>query len=555
MSRTIQTVDGAVTYDDGDAGRDEYNPATLHPTVLAPFPSGDDTGVTDRVALQATIDALGSGGSLRLWGGRYHLDQALAIDVPISLKGAGGRLTHYGQTDPGEALTVLDVDSTTSNGLTLTAAGCTLTDLALVNSSATTPTAGSGIDQADGYQLSLERVTVQGFYNLIKIEGTFWSLRDCHLYDPVNYGLWATTDDAALYDHGDFVVSDCHFAMWKQRDATAAMRWEAGGGVRIANTKIVGQQYIDGVSGGGWDYGLDFAAADGVSTVELEWLGGGISSASVAAVRLHQAGTSGTFSRATFTGTVIQGYGATAAAFILGGQDGSSNIGNIGITGNVIAGVRDGIVAHNMTGLTVGPNTWLAVSRDLISLAGSDFGADGADETRSVNVSPQTIGHNGGNLPTDQNLIRDRRVSLGGARHGDGLVDYRYTRQFSCDVVDTWVTVFSFIPPHPTTQSHAAGLVTVDVAAHDSGNAPFGRRHLRSYNVSGAAGTVATATQGTDLAWGYASAHYAFQLDTTTAGMVKVQVKLTTGGTWVSGRMTIDLRGLCYLFGFGTVTA
>ncbi|TXH12532.1 MAG: hypothetical protein E6R03_12755 [Hyphomicrobiaceae bacterium] len=72
--------------------------------AIAPAPSGDTTGVTDRTNLAALLAAAAIGSKIVLWAGTYYVDQSLVIPQGIVLEGTHKNYTIVKAAD-GSALT------------------------------------------------------------------------------------------------------------------------------------------------------------------------------------------------------------------------------------------------------------------------------------------------------------------------------------------------------------------------------------------------------------------------------------------------------------------
>jgi hypothetical protein len=154
--------------------------------------------------------------------------------------------------------------SPTAAALTENAAGSVFTDFAVLNMSATTPTASTGIKVNYGSFGRKRNLYVSGFYNNVdytSTSGRFWNMNDCRIMDPINYGVYVRNTTPSG-DECDATIYGCQFVNWSpSRNPAAAFRWEAGGGIRFQNNKIV-----QGYNGSKWQYGVQCLAADNVGT-------------------------------------------------------------------------------------------------------------------------------------------------------------------------------------------------------------------------------------------------------------------------------------------------
>jgi hypothetical protein len=512
----------------------------------------------DTVAVQSAVSAITAGGSGRvlLGAGAYNCPNGITVTGRTAkLEGAGGLYTHDAGTFPGHAATTINVSSATASGITVTAGGCTLVDLAVVCTAAT-PTAGAGISASNVNQFAMARCTVAGFYDLLTVDNAwFYSVDGCRFFDPVRYAVRQTTTTSGYRDHADCGYSNNVFSMVSRTaDASAAFRLEGGGGVRWTGNKIVGQGQPGSSGVGVFDIGIDVAMAAGVSTVELEIVGGGISNCRTACLRVT--GASGTsFSRISVNGCTVQGYGgsnSTVGLLLQGAAGSNATIHSVIVDGNTLVSLGGGgIVADCLTGLTIGVNNWINTPV-LLTIAGT---ADSTGiQTRQVHMVTQNFGPSSGLLPTDVVIVRDRRAILGSTGHTGGRIEKRYTVPVYLTSVGTWVTLASFRPVSTIGSSKGAGFVEVDASGHDSGFNAWHRRIVQGYLAENATATTLPVGGAQDVTLSIGSPHVDFRFDTSTAGVVKIQAQLTTSGAAVGGLADINVKGWVGEFALGDLT-
>lgn len=482
----------------------------------------------DAVALASAHAALpAAGGALRLQAGTYACGATgVTFTKPTTLIGEGGRFvsTSQGGTFPGSAITTITFSSRTADALKFTAPGSGLMDLAVVNTNdnTTPPTAGVGVTFTTGYNSAMTRATVAGFYDCVQLAGRFATIDSCHIYDPVNYGLHLTYV-AGQTDFGDIGVSNSVIAMYgRTSSAVAACRWDGGGGIRWVNCKIVAGTGPGAAGIGGFQYGLDIMAADGVSTVEFMVVGGGISSCSVACVRIGQTGT-GNMNDLTFHGVVFQGSGAAAVAMLVGASSTAllNNIRSVVVSGCTFKGVlAGGIVAYNMRALTIGPNNWsnVAYTGPLITLAG---GNDNGGGTVDVHVAKQNLMGNANAV----DIVQDNRAAFtNNAPALTGNIDLNYASGVYLPGSTAMTSVFEFDARH-----YYAGIVDITFTGSVSGVGGLVYQLRRTFTTSNTntTTTVATPASWTDFSTGPGAASVAIQV-VVTGLTVKVQVQTTT---------------------------
>ena len=522
----------------------------------------DATGATDcRTELQAIIDNAPSGSTIRLPAGQFLISAELVVNKPLKIVGSGGRINVV--TGPSSALwgggslranTTIITSSATANGIKVTAPGVVLEDFAVVNtrSFASAPTAGTGILFDGSNQYAMSRVTVHGFYDCVKTSGFIWTFDSCVFMSPVRYGIFISSTGGPLSgDSGDCGISNCYVAT--ARVATAAVRWEAGGGVRWVNNKI---NYA--ASPGKWEYGIDIAVAEGVSTGEMTFIGGAIGWCTKAGIRISRLETTGSLSNVIVTGMVFQGIGSAAAdsvAIEIGKDALSTLVKEIAISNCTFhQWFGGGIVVNRVMGLTIGHNIWRAeqsaggpsLTTPLITLMGNLWLA---------NVERQNFSQN---FPTQTVTIIDDLRTLGTNRILDGFTDHRYNRnvaQVAPADSDVWVTQFTIEPP----SQGGAGIIDVQFSGQEQAssvpgyqNQYFTRRISRSFvkNNTTVGGAITVATVGTDATAGTTN-YFDMRVVDAGSGKLAVQTKLLPDGSQVRGEIECNATGRIRKYSFG----
>ena len=217
--------------------------------IRAGYGAVGDLAALDTDAIGEAIEDMNAagGGVLYIPGaGGYLYDAALpAITVPCKVLGDGAGAFPYG-VGIGSRLVAT---SANIGGFTFSDAGWVAEDFALVTDAGSTPSAGAGIASADPLYARMRGIIVAGFYDNIDMsDSQRWSLADSFITSPVRYGLRIRgTDD------GDQSISGCYF-MADEHNATAAIRQEGAGGLKISTTKINARgvapfgRFVDGLS-------------------------------------------------------------------------------------------------------------------------------------------------------------------------------------------------------------------------------------------------------------------------------------------------------------------
>lgn len=509
-------------------------------------PSGDVTGVSDRLALQVTIDEMPSrGGYLQLCDGVFYLDDEVVINKTVKIEGAGGGLSgDAGTVDP-LAPTTIKCLSATANGLNISANGCTLRDFALVNTA--TPTAGAGILSTANNTATIDAISVKGFWNLLDLQGCYYSVTNCKLYDGVNYYLYIHAPSASYYDHGDMIIANNVLSTWHSTGTSVAqLRWESGGGLKCIGNKFNSGVQVGNSSSGMAQHAIQLLVADGVTTGSL-----------------------------IFTGNSISGKTTNICNFYVGllGPSKTGRITNLHIVGNEIAVGNRGIFiegdsAHDdaLRGINIAENMFSTLTLSSIKLRyvrqcrigrnfhNSSVGGtliDIPDLTSNIiglSIDKQHVGE-----VTSKDVVRDNRSIGNLVSCFGGGVEYDYTHGVAISAVSTWVQVFKI----EVTNSLAGKLrLDIDARSTDTGNTSPNRkgvtiRQERSFDVS-SAGVVTVATIGTDVAAGAAAAFVAVRYVVTTNWLaVEVQTTdVTNCVLWGQARLRVD--GKLQTFHIGT---
>lgn len=479
-----------------------------------PAPTGNET--TDSAAIQAAHDALPSyGGEIVLAAGAYGLS-GVTFTKPVTLTGKGMGDPYAGRQGSSDTnhrnargITSLLVSSATIDALTVVN-GCTLRDFTMVNT-ATTPTAGSGIKVATGNSLRFQRVAVLGFYDNVSfvIQGEYWTMEDCFMYEPVRYGLWLRNTQNG--DAGDGVVQGCSFVCIN-RLASAAIRYESGGGLKITGLKVNGRNPT-----GAFTTGVDLALADGVATADLLITTSSFENISGYAVRLGRVsgGTNGTMSGFLISDNEI-GYQVGSSG---GGISLSAGLSLGEINGNVFQYLATGILVNGSTGVNIGTNSYSSVTTPVsITTSASNSCRVGVQNRVDAGV-----------------IVADASTAIGNIV--PVKYDYRRDTQF---VSSGGVNFFTFV-----VAAYQAGILEFEFIGLASGVSGASWKGSRSYVRSGAGVAPVIATVGTDIQVGVAAAQMAISFPSATDGTVSLRLALAGGATAtdIQGLLTIKIGG------------
>jgi len=219
-------------------------------------------GVTDdTTAINDTITAMTSGGVLYFPLGTYKSTGGHTISQPTIIKGDGSVTLLAAGT-----ASQVNCTSQTAVLFTVTADRAQFRDIALQNTYAGTPSAGSGIKVASSGgrdQVDYFNTSVFGFYIGIDIQtGQSWIMDGCFISDPVKYAV--KIQNTEVPDSGDYFISNCTF-LGGTYDSDAAIRIESGlGGCHFIGNKINAVTYeIE------FNHGIDLDVGSGSGTIIL----------------------------------------------------------------------------------------------------------------------------------------------------------------------------------------------------------------------------------------------------------------------------------------------
>lgn len=243
-------VDAAVAVEKNRAQTFEATlPATYVGKVSSIQWAAAPTGTDDSANIQAAHDALpADGGIIFLQGGVYKIPTTQVVfSKPTRLVGVG-----RGTNDSGLG-TIIQCSSATLSPLKFTSEGSSISDLAVVNTSGTTPTAGAGILATDFDSGHIDRCRIVGFWNNVEIDaGFFYTISDTDIFAPVNYGAYLK--NPSEQDHGDMTLHGVTFSKFSgSTNGGTALQWESGGGLKLIGCKANAGPEPGHAGDGYWD--------------------------------------------------------------------------------------------------------------------------------------------------------------------------------------------------------------------------------------------------------------------------------------------------------------
>lgn len=501
-----------------------------------------DGSTDDTAAIQAAITAAeASGGVVYFPVGNYICSSTLNVTGTITIKGAGaGSADHLLS-----ALTRLTFATTSTDGLNISAGGCTLEDLVVINTSGA-ETAGAGIHVTQGSYMHLSRVGIRGFYDNLAIDvGIYYTIEASYLLNCVRYA--AHIQNTSVADAGDGFIGSGTVIWPRSTGSTSAIRWESGGGLKVEGIKVNSNT-------GGFAKGIDAAIADGATTSVFVVDGNSVEGCTTTAISVTQQGTTGVFGKVIITANEIGPAGTTPTGIAVvsttvgditdvviadnyvsattnGIQiDGAYpvTIGNNEVTGSMS---DSGISIRNVAGGTISPNTitgqWTNAAINIKS---------SGTPSSSLSIDHQNVISSAGS----QSTILDSSASVSSSLKRNRIV-YDETREIA-GVSTTYVNMYEFVVPASV---GAGGVLEFGVEGVVTGGSPTGDA-FAIYGkrlVTVTIGNVLTLTTiGTDVT---AGTTFDYTLDTATANTIKLQIRInpTQAGTAVHGQVHAKYDG------------
>lgn len=198
---------------------------------------GDDA-TDDTAAIAAALSAIpATGGVLYFPAGTYVTTGGFTITKPTIIRGDGGFLDYLLVS----TCSRITCTSSTAVLFTVHSRYAKFEDIALINTSGTTPTAGAGIKVEPsgfsdvGQKVDYNSITVSGFYaNIDSQMGWGWVFSDSLISDPVQYGI--SIKNVNNPDGGNWCIDNCTF-LAMNHSADAGIHVTGSGGGRISNCK------------------------------------------------------------------------------------------------------------------------------------------------------------------------------------------------------------------------------------------------------------------------------------------------------------------------------
>lgn len=298
--------------------------------------SADDTA-----ALQAAIDAAGSGGKVLLPPGNFLVTSALTVtNDGVTIEGQSGWVSQIITT------------SRTIKALTIAADGFTMKGVRFDNQSVLAATAGGAVELTSGRSaLISECVFSSGWWENVAVVNAYDAIVDrCKLVDAINAQVHYQS--VSVPDRGDSWITNN--LIGTSTGTTYGVLWESGGGLRIMGNKILEH-----------DVGVMVYPPTGVVTANVFVQNNSIENQVSYGVRCLRQSGSPTVSFVHIQGNEIDcsGGGVVAAVSLAVGFSYAEVSGNNIRTGNSQIGIDLGasagayVYGNNLVGCSVGVQT------------------------------------------------------------------------------------------------------------------------------------------------------------------------------------------------------
>lgn len=287
---TAETDASLVLAPDGAGGvewRTETGGGGLDWFNVMDYGATNDGTTDDTSAINSAIAALNTATRGVLYfpaGDGYKVTSALtAITAAAVVRGDGAPAYDFSNWG-----TVINCTSQTAVLFTISAKVGRFEHLALRNTYAGNPTAGTAILVDSSYlegRCNFEDIHVAGFYDNIDMKvGAQWVMHSVFIDDPVRYGV--RIRNTVNPDAGDWNISDSWFNS-RAHAATSAIRMESSGGGKISNVKINAGYPLGSV----FTTGIDVAIGSGNNTIGLWVSNCSVENISGDAIRVVTTGT------------------------------------------------------------------------------------------------------------------------------------------------------------------------------------------------------------------------------------------------------------------------
>lgn len=205
------------------------------------FGAKGDGATDDTTAIQNAINSVtAQGATLYFPAGIYLIPNGgLTCDKQILFQGEGRNEFEFTPTyTVNRKGSTISTSSATAILLASSQEGTSFQNIAF-ECTATTPTAGAGIVLNPAGSFTMDKISVKGFYDNLRIfDGTRWSVSDSNFYFPAHYGILIDNDAnvISLSDTGDNSIVGVNVVV--NKSGVTGIKYKSSGGLKIVNTKV-----------------------------------------------------------------------------------------------------------------------------------------------------------------------------------------------------------------------------------------------------------------------------------------------------------------------------
>lgn len=468
-------------------------------------------GSDNTAAFQAAVNALPVGGRV-LFSGRYLLAGTINVTVPIAFEGS---VSSQGSASQGAYLAAA---SATVSLFACSSDGVQFRNIAFFSvdtyTNVTAAATSTALTFNSGDYVRIENCRFQGWYKAVWFKNCAkWVISGCTFAACAQYNLHI--QNVASPDAGDQVIQGCYFAAGAGFEPTAHIRYESGGGLKMTGNKFIG----------GTNH-LDLAVADGVATSILLVSANSFENFTNSAIRLGQAGTTGTYSQVTITGNQFSGQrsgtnfhvqiGAGISAVNITGNDfhaaGNNSASYIAVNGGNLFNIDGNLMNTGASGINIGAVSGLDVKVG----RGNKFRGISIPVTNSATFSTSGV----------DSIAQEYSRTFNGTTSAVSYSNFLRISPGGSNVTEVELTVYGRLVTAGGTQAVCAQM-----------------RRILSLPSTG--GNVVVTTVGTDTLVGLMDVQFDVATSPTEV-IIGVKRNSGDGGTSLSGFFRVVINGFCF---------